>query len=432
LAHVAVIGLWHLGCVVSSALAQLGHTVTGTDFDVAVVRGLREGRPPIYEPGLSELLAQQAAQGRLSFVVSCPDALAGAEYAFITFDTPVDENDESDLAPIETALDMVADHGRGELQTVVMSQVPVGTCQRLAERLRKRAPHLSVSLVYQPENLRLGEALKAFLAPDLIVVGAENEAAASRLLRLYEGIEGARVTMSWESAEMVKHALNAFLATSVSFVNELADLAETAGADVRDVVRALRLDRRIGAHAFLSPGPGFSGGTLARDVQTLRRLGERVGRPTRQLDATLAVNARRLPNIVDKIHHLCGKPKGLQVGLLGLTYKPGTNTLRRSNALALARLLMRGGSEVQAFDPQVPKPADGTQGIMLCSDPYQAAKGADAIVIMTPWPEFKKLDLARLRSVMRRPVVIDVHNFLNDAEARNAGLRYVGTGIGDE
>jgi UDPglucose 6-dehydrogenase len=150
------------------------------------------------------------------------------------------------------------------------------------------------------------------------------------------------------------------------------------------------------------------------------------------LDATLAVNARRLPNIVDKIHHLCGKPKGLQVGLLGLTYKPGTNTLRRSNALALARLLMRGGREVQAFDPQVPKPADGTQGIMLCSDPYQAAKGADAIVIMTPWPEFKKLDLARLRSVMRRPVVIDVHNFLNDAEARNAGLRYVGTGIGDE
>ncbi len=432
MARIAVAGLWHMGCVVSAALAHLGHTVAATDFDSEVVRKLQQGVPPVYEPGLAELMAQEISGGKLAFLSSEQEAFADAEHIFITFDTPVDESDQSDLTPVEAALDAVAIHARSEVQIVVMSQVPVGTCQRLVERLRERAPGLSFTLVYQPENLRLGEALKTFLYPDLIIVGAEDEVVAGRLLRLYEGVEAPRLTMSWNSAEMAKHALNTFLATSISFINELADLAEATGADVRDVVRALRLDRRIGPYAFLSPGPGFSGGTLARDIQTLRRLGERRGCPTRQLDATLAVNAARLPSIVAKIRHLCGELKGSRVGLLGLTYKPGTNTLRRSNALALARLLMREGSKVYAFDPQVCELQADTDGIVLCSDPYQVAEGAGAIVVMTPWPEFKNLDFGRLASVMRQPLIIDVHNCFDDGQIRKAGLRYVGTGIAED
>lgn len=429
MARIAVLGLWHLGCVVSTALADMGHTVTGTDFDTGIVQGLQQGLLPIYEPGLAERMTREFREKRLSFTASSPAALADADFAFIAFDTPVDENDESDLSPVEAALDLIADHGRGDVEIVLMSQVPVGTCRRLSERLHSRAR--SFSLVYQPENVRLGEAITTFLHPDLIVVGAEEESAAMHLLALYENLEGPRVVMSWESAEMVKHALNAFLGTSISFVNELADLAEGTGADIRDVARTLRMDRRIGPHAFLNPGPGFSGGTLQRDIQTLRRLGKQLGLPTQQLDATFEVNARRLPKIVSKIRRLCGQPGGMQIGVLGLTYKPGTNTLRRSSAVALSRLLIRDGNKVSAFDPQVPQSGPATVGIQICADPYLAAQGADVLVIMTPWAEFKELDLGRLQRAMRRGFVIDVHNILNDAEIRQAGLHYVGTGIGD-
>jgi UDPglucose 6-dehydrogenase len=431
MARIAVVGLWHLGCVVSAALASLGHIVSATDFDNEVVRNLQRGVPPVYEPGLAELMALQISKRKLAFLSSCSEAFANAEYIFITFDTPVDENDQSDLTPVETALDAISVHARSEVQIVVMSQVPVGTCQRLRVRLREHAPGLSFTLLYQPENLRLGEALKTFLHPDLIIVGSEDELAAERFLRLYEGIEAPRLAMSWNSAEMAKHALNAFLAASISFINELADLAEATRADVRDVVRALRLDRRIGPHAFLSPGAGFSGGTLARDIQTLRLLGKRLGCTTCQLDATVAVNTGRLPSIAAKIHRLCGEAKGSRVGLLGLTYKPGTDTLRRSNALALTHLLTQLGSKVHAFDPHVSELPAGIEGIVLCSDPYEVAQGARAIVVMTPWPEFKKVDFARLASVMQQPLIIDVPNCLDESEIRSAGLHYVGTGFSE-
>ncbi|MEK7217342.1 MAG: nucleotide sugar dehydrogenase, partial [Chloroflexota bacterium] len=266
MARIAVIGLWHLGCVVSAGLAHLRHKVAAMDFDPAVVHRLQQGVPPVFEPGLAELIGQQVLAGVLSFHLRAEEVLAGAEYVLITFDTPVDENDQSDLAPLYAAVDAIAAQASGPVHVVVMSQVPVGTCQRLAERLRALAPRLRFALLCQPENLRLGEALRAFLQPVVIVVGAADPAAAENLLRLYEGVDAPRLVMSWQSAEMAKHALNAFLATSVSFANELADLAAAAGADVRDVMRVLRLDRRIGPQAFLSPGPGFSGGTLARDV----------------------------------------------------------------------------------------------------------------------------------------------------------------------
>ncbi len=432
MARLAVVGLWHLGCVAASSLAKLGHTVRATDFDPQTVRKLQRGVPPVYEPGLAEFIAEQTGEGRLRFALSCPEAFADADYVFVTFDTPVDENDQSDLAAIVSAFDAIAEDAQSGVEIVVMSQVPVGTCRRLAERLHTRAPRLSFDLVYHPENLRLGEALHNFLHPDFLLVGAEDQDAADRLLRLYAGVSASSLTMSLASAEMTKHALNAFLATSISFANELAGLAETCGADIRDVVRALRCDRRIGPHAFLNPGPGFSGGTLGRDVQALRSIGEQLGRKTPQLDATLAVNREQLSRLFEKMYSACSGLRGRRVGLLGLTYKPGTNTLRRSHALALARRLLEAGAEVRAFDPQLPEPSAETDGVTLCADPYQAAESADAVLLMTPWPEFKGLDLARLRRAVRQPVLLDAHNLLDDRAARVAGFHYCGVGIPEE
>jgi UDPglucose 6-dehydrogenase len=433
MARVAVIGLWHLGCVVATVLAERGHTVCGTDFDAGAVRGLQQCAPPLYEPGLVEALSKRMREGRLTFRENLQEALAGAEYAVIAFDTPVDANDHSDLAPIERAVDVIGECADHEIQIVVMSQVPAGTCARLDARLRGRKSKLSFSLVYQPENLRLGEALETFRHPDFIVLGTENEAAIRKWLPLGDVMDVPRLAMSWASAEMSKHALNAFLATSISFVNDLADAAEAAGADVRDVVRALKHDRRIGAYAFLSPGPGFAGGTLGRDVQTLRGLAARAGRATLLLDATLDVNAARLPRLLEKLLAMCGSQapglRGKRVALLGLTYKPGTSTLRRSHAVEFAQLLAAEGAGVQAYDPKVSESSPETSGIELCANAAQAATGADALLLMTPWPEFRQLDLRRLRHVMRGAVLLDAHNFLDDCAARQAGFIYAGIGL---
>lgn len=428
-ARIAVIGLWHLGCVVAAGLARLGHHVTGTDFDRDGVHWLQQGIPPIYEPHLGELLTEQMQQGRLSFTPVWAEALASTDFIFVTFDTPVDENDHSDLTSIESAIEAIASAARGLVCIVLMSQVPVGTCRRLDRRLRERAPQLPFAFAYQPENLRLGGALQAFFEPEAIVLGVEQAAVAREVSALYAGIEALRVTMSWESAELAKHARNAFLATSISFANEVAGLAETCGADMRDVVRVLRLDRRIGPEAFVNPGPGFSGGTLARDLEALRQLGQRAGCLTTQLDATAAVNASRLTRILEKVRGLCGELSGLRLGLLGLTYKPGTNTLRRSHALALARRLVAEGCDVHAHDPQVCEATPETAGIALEPDAYHAAQGSDVLLLATPWPEFRQFDLARCVRMMRQPVLIDLHNCLDEQAARRAGFRYFGVGI---
>jgi UDPglucose 6-dehydrogenase len=433
MARIAVFGLWHLGCVVAGSLARLGHRVWGTDFDAGVIARLAAGEPPLFEPGLQELLACELSTGRLAFTADVARALDAVDAAFITFDTPVDNADGSDLRPIERAAQAIAAQARAPLTVVLMSQVPVGTTRRLAAEMVARAPVRELTLLCQPENLRLGQALETFAHPDRIVVGAEDHAAAEKLDPLYRGIPGERLVMSWESAELAKHATNAFLATSVSFANELAALAEVAGADIRDVVRALRADGRIGPQAFLSSGPGFAGGTLGRDVQALRRLGERSGRQTRVLDAVVAVNQAQLSLLVEKLRRLLdGELSGRRIALLGLVYKPGTSTLRRSHALELARQLVAAGATLQAYDPRVTDSADAELAgsrIALCADPYQAAAGADAVLLATPWPEFRTLDWVQMRRAMRGTAVVDAHNLLDRAELTRAGLVCAGVGV---
>jgi UDPglucose 6-dehydrogenase len=432
MARIGLIGLWHLGTVAAAGLASLGHSVRATDPDAGTIAALRRNEPPVFEPGLAEAVAREQAAGRLEFVISIAEAVEGAEAVYVTFDTPVDEYDRSDLAPILGAVDAIvrsAERIPSGVLIVVMSQVPAGTLAQLAAQLGEAAA-LDARVIYQPENLRLGRALETFLTPDFLVVGAADPDDAQEFLRLYTGISTHALPMSWESAELSKHAVNAFLASSISFANEVADLAEVTGADVREVMQVLRRDRRIGPQAFLDPGPGFSGGTLARDVQTLRGLGARASLPTRLLDAALEVNRGRLARLTERVAGACGGLRGATIALLGLTYKPGTSTLRRSASLEFAARLTRAGARVRAHDPQVHAPTPETIGVTLAADPYEAAQAADAVVLMTPWPEFRALDFARLRASLARPVLVDAHNFLDRSAAGAAGLAYWGVGLG--
>lgn len=432
MARIGLIGLWHLGTVAAAGLASLGHTVRATDPCGATVAALGRGEPPVFEPGLAAAVEREQSAGRLHFVPSVEKAVEDAEAIYVTFDTPVDDNDRSDLAPIFAAVDAIV-HSAARIPPnvliVVMSQVPAGTLAQLATRFAA-APELGARLIYQPENLRLGQALETFLAPDFMVVGSLDPDDAQEFLRLYTKISTHALPMSWESAELSKHAVNAFLATSISFANELSDLAEVTGADVREVIQALRHDRRIGPHAFLDPGPGFSGGTLARDVQTLRELGAQASLATRLLDATLEVNRGRLARLAERVAGACGGLRGATIALLGLTYKPGTSTLRRSASLEFAARLSRAGARVRAHDPQVREESEETRGVVIAADPYEAATAADAVVLMTPWPQFRALDFARLRASLARPVLVDAHNFLDRDAVGSAGLAYWGVGLG--
>ena len=424
---VCVFGLWHLGTVAAACLAESGLEVRGVDLDPDVIRDLKAGRPPIFEPGLEALIDRQLAAGRLLFTASPREALPGADAVLIAYDTPVDGDDRSDLTPILAAVDEIGRWADPGALVVVSSQVPVGTCEALEARLRERTGAAGLGVAYCPENLNLGRAIDTFLSPDRLVIGADTHAAAARTRSLFAGVRAPALVMSRRSAEMTKHALNSFLATSVSFVNEIADLCDVTGADVVDVVRGLKSDSRIGPRAFLAPGLGFAGGTLARDIQVLRAQGEARGMATLLLDATLAVNRSRVALVERRLAREYGDLADVEVAILGLTYKPGTSTLRRSIALDIGQRLAAAGCPVRGFDPMV-RPGAPEVPFRACADAYAAADGADALVIATEWPEFRDLDFVRIHAAMRRPLVIDCKNHLDPESLAALGFHYAGTG----
>lgn len=426
---ICVIGLWHLGTVLSACWADLGHRVVGVDESRAVVTALAEGRAPLFEPGLDALIRENLTRGRLSFSVDLTIAVAAADFVFIAFDTLVDEVDRLDLAPLEATIQELAPHLKPGATVVVSSQVPVGTCSRWRGEIRRRNTQPGIDLAYSPENLRLGDAIKCYLRPDRIVLGAETETVRERVRLLFAPMKAPVLTMSLASAEMTKHALNSFLATSISFVNEIADVCERTGADILDVVGALKADPRVGPNAFLSPGFGFAGGTLARDIQVLREVARDGGLETPALDGVLKVNDGRARLVLRRLSERHGSVAGLDIGVLGLTYKAGTSTLRRSVALEIIRTLVEAGATVRAFDPKADlAELDGPKGFEPVGSAYEAARGASALVILTEWPEFKALDFDRLRLLMKMPLILDGKNLLADLHLRERGFEYLGVG----
>ncbi len=423
--RVIVYGLWHLGCVTAACLAAAGKQVVGLDPDRNLVESLARGVPPIQEPGLAELIVAGRDAGCLSFTSDAGEALRDADVLWVTFDTPVDAGDRADVGFVRDRLQAVRDAVRPGTLVLVSSQVPVGFTRALARDWEA----LDVGFGYSPENLRLGNAIAVFQDPERIVVGLTRDGDRPRVAELLLPRSDRILWMSVESAEMTKHAVNAFLATSVSFINELARLCEKVGADAREVERGLKTEGRIGPRAYLTPGPAFAGGTLARDLCYLASFGDEAGVETPLVDGVLASNAAHQGWSRDRIAALLEGVESPVAAVLGLTYKPGTNTLRRSWAVELCGWLSRCGVRVQAYDPAIPSQSEELPaGIDLYGSAEQALRGADLVVVATEWPEFRALRDADLAGAMRRPRVVDQTWFLEPSLGSSSRVEYFAPG----
>lgn len=427
--RVCVLGLWHLGTVTAACLASGGHQVMGLDFDTAAVQRLQAGQPPLYEPGLEDLVRQGLAEGRLRFSTDIATALRGAEVVWVAYDTPVDDEDRADVDFVVERIARLFPYLAAGTLVLISSQLPVGTTRRLEQAYAAACPDKLVTFGYSPENLRLGKAISTFTQPDRVVVGVRSEAGRQRVAELLRPFTERIEWMSVESAEMTKHALNAFLATSVAFINEVATLCEQVGADAKEVERGLKSDARIGPRAYLSPGAAFAGGTLARDILFLAQIGAARNQPTHLLSAVQESNEAHKHWVRRRLQSLLGDLRGQRVAVWGLTYKPGTDTLRRSASVELCEWLAQQGTQVHAHDPAVKAlPEELAQRIALHPAPLAALENASALVVATEWPEYQSLAAEAVAAAMRVPLVIDPHRFLVAALGSDPRIQYVTVG----
>lgn len=423
--RVVVYGLWHLGCVTAACLARAGHPVAGIDPDAQVLADLRRGQPPLHEPSLPELIAAGLAGGRLSFPADPIVALADADVLWVCFDTPVNEQDEADVAFVRTRLEEVRPHLKPGTLVLISSQVPVGFTRALA----RDWSDAGLRFAYSPENLRLGKAIDVFCNPERVVLGIEDGHERERLTELFSPFCRRIEWMALESAEMTKHALNAFLATSVTFINELARLCEEVGADAKEVERGLKSEGRIGPRAYLSPGAAFAGGTLARDLRFLVRRGEDVGVTTPLLQGVLASNDVHKDWVRQCVERLLKGVERPTVAVLGLTYKAGTSTLRRSSAVELCRWLRGRGVCVRGHDPAIGElPPELNDVLELTAGPLDALDGASVAVVATEWPAFRALRAGDFAERMTRACVLDPNHFLSVTLTGDPRIRYFATG----
>jgi len=428
---ICVVGIWHLGSIVSACLADAGYQVIAVDRDHERVEKLNQGVAPLYEPSLDQLLRRNVELKRLSFTTDLKSAVKNVRYVLITFDTPVDTQDEVDISEVLDTCRNLAEDLENDSIIIVSSQVPVGTCDEIKSIIKERNSSLEFDVAYTPENLRLGQAIECFRNPDRIIIGADRDSTMDMVEQLFSVIPARKLRMSLRSAEMTKHALNTFLATSISFINEIANLCDEVGADAMEVSEGLRTDQRIGKKAPLHPGLGFSGGHLARDLKVLRGLGKKFGYETHLIDGVLKVNEEQTKSVVRKLERILGSLRGLSIGVLGLTYKPDTSTLHRSAALEIIRDLVDKGAVVKAHDPRAaPEEIQLYKGFKYCKDPYEVAENSDALVMVTEWPEYRQLDFDLIRTKMKRPILFDAKNMLDDRLLTEKGFKYLGIGRG--
>jgi UDPglucose 6-dehydrogenase len=418
---ICVQGLWHLGTITAACLATAGHHVVGLDFDSRTVERLREGIPPLFEPGLEALVQKGLSAGNLSFTTDIHEAVEGVDILWIAYDTPVDDDDKADVPFVLERVKQTLPHLKGHPLVLISSQLPAGSTRSL------ESPN--ASFAYSPENLRLGKAIAAFTQPERVIVGIRNKRDRELLEQLFSAFTSRIEFMSVESAEMTKHALNAFLATSVSFINEIAAICEQVGADAKEVERGLKSEARIGPKAYLSPGGAFAGGTLARDIAFLTDIGQAKGVPTDLLSGVRTSNNKHRQWARRRLQTVLGDLKGKTVAVWGLTYKPGTDTLRRSSAIELCEWLYESGARVQAFDPAVKTvPFSLAERIHLFETPLAALKDAHALVVATESPEFSSIDGGSIVTAMRAALVFDAARFLSKELESQAGLRYFAVG----
>lgn len=428
---VCVQGLWHLGSVTAACLASVGHEVSGLDSELSAIANLSLGKAPLFEPGLDDLLAAGLANSSLSFYTDSLQAVADAEVLWVTFDTPVNEEDEADIDFVQTQIKRALPFLKKNSIVLVSSQMPVGSIKRLEAFAKKYHPEKCLSFACSPENLRLGKALDIFLRPDRVVVGIRTESDKQILQQLLLPITDKIEWMSVESAEMTKHAINSFLAISVTFANEIASICELVGADAKEVERGLKTEARIGSKAYVSPGGPFAGGTLARDIAFLGSESKAHQLLTPLLSAVRLSNDEHKNWARRNLLKYLGGLSGVVVAIWGLTYKPETDTLRRSLAVELCDWLIEQGAIVRVYDPAVKNMPEHWGGkIVSCANPMQAIDDADALVVGTEWPEFKRVagDLNIAGKVGL--VIIDANRHLaaSRSEFINAGYKYIAVG----
>jgi UDPglucose 6-dehydrogenase len=436
--NIAVIGVGYVGLVTGTCLADLGHHVTCLDVNVERVKNLKKCILPIYEPGLEEIVRRNMAAGRLTFTTSYAEAINGetpetaAEYVFIAVGTPSAVDGKADLDYVRQAAESIAQVMDHPVVIVNKSTVPVGTGDWTADIIRARqARPIKFNVVSNPEFLREGSAIYDFMQPDRIVLGSLDHEAAEKVAQLYLPLRATIMITDLRTAEMIKYASNAFLATKISFINEIANICEALGADVKEVATGMGFDKRIG-RAFLDAGVGYGGSCFPKDVLALAHMAKERGRHPQLIQAVMDINADRRKQVVDKLRELLGGSlRGKKISVLGLAFKPNTDDMRDAPAMEVINLIEAGGGQVQAYDPVAMNVAKLVMpGLALASNPYECAVGCDAVVLMTEWNEFKQLDLRRLKNLMKSPIMVDARNVYEPDLMADMGFSYRGIGRG--
>jgi len=430
--HIAVVGSGYVGLVTGACLADFGMDVTCVDNDERKINMLKQGRIPIYEPGLDALVAKNEKAGRLHFTTELKETVEKCLAIFIAVGTPPKEDGSADLTYVVEVAEAIADHMNGYKVVVTKSTVPIGTGQLIEKVIKERNGRQPFSVVSNPEFLREGSAIGDFMRPDRVVIGARDAQAIAIMKDIYAPlylIETPFVITNVESSELIKYASNAFLATKITFINEVAELCELLGADVHHVAKGMGLDRRIGPK-FLHPGPGYGGSCFPKDTKALSDIAHQAGRPFEIVDTVVAVNERIKLRMAEKVKAMCGgSVSGLTIGVLGVSFKPETDDMRDAPSIDILRALIERGAEVQAYDPAAMAATSKIlPEVRLCKGEYEACQGADALVIITEWNQFRMLDLERVKSCMSQPVVVDLRNIYEPSAMRAAGFRYACVG----
>ena len=435
--RVAMIGTGYVGLVSGACFADFGHVVTCVDKDQAKIDRLRQNVMPIYEPGLEELVATNVKDGRLSFTTDGAQAIRDADAIFIAVGTPSRRGDgHADLTYVYSAAEEIADLIEGFTVIVTKSTVPVGTGDEIERIIKQRRPDADFAVVSNPEFLREGAAIGDFKRPDRVIVGTESERAQVVMSEIYRPLnlnETPIVFTGRRTSELTKYAANAFLAMKITFINEMADLCEKVGADVQQVARGIGLDNRIGAK-FLHAGPGYGGSCFPKDTLALVQTANDAGAPVRLIETTVAVNAARKKAMAERVRlAVGGNLSGKTVGLLGLTFKPNTDDMRDAPSLDVVPALLAGGATVKAFDPEGMEEARKLlTDITYTSGPYEAVEGADVLVILTEWDQFRALDLLRIKSLLKAPVIVDLRNIYRPEKMMELGFQYRSVGRPEE
>jgi UDPglucose 6-dehydrogenase len=432
MSKICVIGTGYVGLVTGTCFADLGNQVTCLDLDVTRINNLLNGQMPIYEPGLEQLVKQNVQAKRLQFTTDYKQALQGVEYAFIAVGTPSGVDGEADLQYVKSAAESIADLVDWPILVINKSTVPVGTGDWVADVIRRRrgSRTLQFSVVSNPEFLREGSAINDFMNPDRVVLGSEDRAAANQVAEIYQPLRCTIIITDVRTAEMIKYASNAFLATRISFINEIGNICEELGADVREVALGMGYDKRIG-HAFLDAGLGWGGSCFPKDVKALEHMAVLNGTQPQLLQAVMEINRNQRRRAVMKLRKALGSLNDKTIGVLGLSFKPNTDDIRDAAALEIIHLLQNEGAHVHAYDPQaMENAAKVLKNVKLCEDPYQVADGADALLLATEWNEFKQIDFGQIIKLLRNPVILDGRNLWDPEHLKAIGFTYIGIGRG--